>query len=534
MSALHREAKWQKCLEIFHGFPLARLQPDTFFCNQWQITTSELIRGPIVASGIGYDNLLQSCAEETQWAAALAHCCATGGHRVNPSVVGHTSVVAAFARDSQWSKAFSWPQHMMGRSIEANVVTLNNLISACQQSDLSLWFAALSLISSSLDIGLKLSAVTFSTTLSGISATCWPWTLELLSMAHASVGDNLYCINSALASINWMMILRLLQEMCSFQILPDTVSSNTFFAASPWRQSILTSQQPGRNLFRSCSSNWRLALLSRDAPFVARVMETFGQWQRALAILADVTGGIGTEPCDLILNCAIRACAEAHHWQVSVAVLMSTSLATEISFNSAIGACAKLLQWQVAIRLFEVMKLQGLVPNAVTYGSVLAASKDDWGTSLHLLRCMSEASIRRDAFAYCSAVNACCRGQPWQLALLFHPNQQLEGHEVLCSTLIVACAEGAPQQDGCAAWCSAVAMLINRPTLLATNSVLKAISHDCDQSLSIFAWSPESCRDVTTYSLFLMACEMSLSPSLASSKWQELQRSATEGLRTKH
>jgi len=33
-------------------------------------------------------------------------------------------------------------------------------------------------------------------------------------------------------------------------------------------------------------------------------------------------------------------------------------------------------------------------------------------------------------------------GQPWQLALLFHPNQQLEGHEVLCSTLIVACAEG--------------------------------------------------------------------------------------------
>ena len=46
-------------------------------------------------------------------------------------------------------------------------------------------------ISSSLDIGLKLSAVTFSTTLSGISATCWPWTLKLLSMAHASVGDNL-------------------------------------------------------------------------------------------------------------------------------------------------------------------------------------------------------------------------------------------------------------------------------------------------------------------------------------------------------
>ena len=34
-------------------------------------------------------------------------------------------------------------------------------------------------------------------------------------------------------------------------------------------------------------------------------------------ISTQVTGGIGTEPCDLILNCAIRACAEAHHWQVS-------------------------------------------------------------------------------------------------------------------------------------------------------------------------------------------------------------------------
>ena len=57
---------------------------------------------------------------------------------------------------------------------------------------------------------------------------------------------------------------------------------------------------PGRNLFRSCSSNWCLALLSRDAPFVARVMETFGQWQRALAILAEVTRlrpGIPSESC---------------------------------------------------------------------------------------------------------------------------------------------------------------------------------------------------------------------------------------------
>jgi len=49
-------------------------------------------------------------------------------------------VVTAFARDSQWSKAFSWPQQMMGRSIEANVVTLNNLISA---TGTSILFASL-------------------------------------------------------------------------------------------------------------------------------------------------------------------------------------------------------------------------------------------------------------------------------------------------------------------------------------------------------------------------------------------------------
>ena len=65
-----------------------------------------------------------------------------------------------------------------------------HILSPCQ-SGLSSWAVARCRISSSLDIGLKLSAVTFSTTLSGISATCWPWTLELLSMAHASVGDNL-------------------------------------------------------------------------------------------------------------------------------------------------------------------------------------------------------------------------------------------------------------------------------------------------------------------------------------------------------
>ena len=30
---------------------VSRLEPDTFFCNQWQITTAELRRGRVTASG---------------------------------------------------------------------------------------------------------------------------------------------------------------------------------------------------------------------------------------------------------------------------------------------------------------------------------------------------------------------------------------------------------------------------------------------------------------------------------------------------
>ncbi|CAL1169578.1 unnamed protein product [Cladocopium goreaui] len=510
MSALHRAGEWQKCIEIFYGFPLWRLEPDTFFCNQWQITTAELRRGGVTASGILHDQLLTSMATAVLW----QRCLELG--RFGTSLVGDSSVVTSLARSGtrhSWAKALLWPKQMQSRFARPNVITFNNLLNACQNG--SAWSTSLWLYFCLGRLRLRASSVTLTALARNLRT--WRQARALLA-GEASV----YCLNSAMTSLTWFDMLLLLAEMRCSEILPDAVSLGTFSDASstPWAHALsLTSvmcrmrvARIGSGSVPKTAQNWRVALFFGNE---LSAMETAQRWQGAVHLLGEVVSR-----GDLIFNRAIRACTETGAWQAALAILQQMErelvMPSEISFNCAIAVCAKRHQWQMAVQMMEAMQKAQLVPTAVTWGSVLAACEGLWDLSLHLLRCMSRASIRSDAFAYSSAMTACCKGHEWQRALQLCPLV----NDVLSSTAILACAQGAHWRlslalltpcvesrvcrngavDACAvskAWKAAVSLL-EPPTLLSTNSVLKAVA-DWRKSLGIFTQSPASCRDLTTY-----------------------------------
>lgn len=58
---------------------------------------------------------------------------------------------------------------------------------------------------------------------------------------------------------------------------------------------------------------------------------------------------------------------------------------SRISYNSAITACEKSGLWSMAIELFRCLVASELEADAISYGSVICACREQWAKALALL-----------------------------------------------------------------------------------------------------------------------------------------------------
>eukprot|EP00435_Cladocopium_sp_Y103_P027638 s3428_g6.t2 len=138
------------------------------------------------------------------------------------------------------------------------------------------------------------------------------------------------------------------------------------------------------------------------------------EWQEALHLLRDFQQRRCR--CDVfIYSSAISACS--HQWQVALALLGELQMrhveGNVVAYGAAIGACEKNSQWQRAIYLLSTLQEQmqsnpNLAP-AFTFKSNLFI----FGTFMQI--------------TYCSALNACARGDEWLLALQIFREAETEG-----------------------------------------------------------------------------------------------------------
>lgn len=94
---------------------------------------------------------------------------------------------------------------------------------------------------------------------------------------------------------------------------------------------------------------------------------------------------------------------------------------TVITYNSAITAVARGGggQWRQAVALVKEMAAAGLVPDAITYNSLIVACgrAGQWKQALSVLRGMKKQGIRCDIIAYSAAISACGDAGKWQYSV---------------------------------------------------------------------------------------------------------------------
>ena len=116
------------------------------------------------------------------------------------------------------------------------------------------------------------------------------------------------------------------------------------------------------------------------------------QWQQSLHLL-----GCSRAPDLTTFNTAIASCARAASWQHAIAILddiPSRQLARDtFSFNSAMGGLGG-SRWILGIALLELMALQRVASDAVTYNSLMDAAPQKAQELFRQMLCAEAACLQ--------------------------------------------------------------------------------------------------------------------------------------------
>ncbi|CAJ1414256.1 unnamed protein product [Effrenium voratum] len=147
-------------------------------------------------------------------------------------------------------------------------------------------------------------------------------------------------------------------------------------------------------------------------------------------------------------NAAMSACRAT--WVAGLALLASmTSVrwSDAVTYNTAITVCTNGKQAQRATRLLNNIKDDGLVPDQVSFASVILACKmaADWQAAVALWQEMEEQPhLRPDSMTHGVVMAACCSGQQWERALRMLESicQNHDPDLVTVNTALSACSLG--------------------------------------------------------------------------------------------
>ena len=225
----------------------------------------------------------------------------------------------------------------------------------------------------------------------------------------------------------------------------------------------LTLQPPGHNLGSldfACLSLFeilyppRCPTVSMDAMSqVASVASADYRtsWARAISCFQEVLSQDISKRHTMLVSGteAIQACGRLFQWQQAgslLGVLQGHALADLVSYNSAIGVCQKCQNWSLALGLLSVISLARLVPDIISFNSLMSACEGHWAFAVDLLgRVEKQGCESPNVITYSTVINACDKGSCWFVALFILETMQKRvvlPNVVTFSSAISGCAEG--------------------------------------------------------------------------------------------
>lgn len=120
------------------------------------------------------------------------------------------------------------------------------------------------------------------------------------------------------------------------------------------------------------------------------------------------------------------------------------------TYNSAVGVLSKSqqpLQWAYSLALLAEMRIEGLIPNVITYTALISACEkgQQWTHALQLFRDMRQDSAEANRITFNSTISSCEKGQQWLRALALLPEMRqrsMKPDTITYNALISACSRG--------------------------------------------------------------------------------------------
>ena len=338
-----------------------------------------------------------------------------------------------------WIAAQQLLQKLKDRRAEANVVTYNTAMAACDKQEL--WQQSLCLLGKMPYVRLGRDMFSFNT------AMGCQWRISCLLLSDLPLnrlcGDATSCsrcVNSCAATVAWPQALELLRGVEDV----STVSSDQLQACHGSRQVWDGNALRGQNKLvvasAAASACGRASQLDKaeqllqesrpaDVILFNVVMSSFGnvgRWQNAQAVLTQLQSS-GLRSQVISCNAAISSCDRGQRWQqgrVLFEEVRRWSLqCSSVTFNAAISASARQGEWRASLWLVEEM-WQHLQPNSVTYNTLISAfvSGSYWERALactRILHGFQDWGMQADAISCSSAITSCSESNKWKLAWLF-------------------------------------------------------------------------------------------------------------------
>ena len=432
------------------------------------------------------------------------------------------------------SQAFGKDIVSLLKGCEAGNLRLNAFhISAALTGSRSEWVDVLDLLSSVASRALKLDDFVFGTAqhaikrwdvaLSLLKNGCWSatqvnptmnacsrhWGLacDILERALCARTADVFSYNSIVDSLQargWRWSADLVRRMASSKIRADSITYNSVMAVGAWTASLaLLTALRGRGLratersfgatLKVYTSQWQRACklveavkengLESNVVLHHSLLAAFlnGSWDHSLQELASLQSEQLLDCKALVAGIAVVAKAA---WQLPLtlfALHLRDCPGDTVSCNAALRRVAEGNAWYKALDLYRRGMARNLVPDLITWGSLLQSFEvlARWRNALQLVLEGSEIISN-------SAVSCCEKASRWSMALkLLHgmPLHRLSMESMGCNAGIAACRAAG-------VWRQAVSLMASMPTsqwttVSRSEAAMAAAAHTWASSLQL-------------------------------------------------
>eukprot|EP00435_Cladocopium_sp_Y103_P030552 s1597_g7.t1 len=337
--------------------------------------------------GIQLDNicwnaLVSCCGHGNQWQAALRY--------PKTDSRGASALISA-CRDGFWKAAQEILGSITWGSIRVDLVTSNAAVSAMDKG--KRWEKAL-LLFDVLKRQKIFDSFTFTSTISSCALETWHRARAvLMEMTWNRVPCNVKTLNAQVScdlsgQRLWQGSLCLVETICRSSLRVDEDTLNAVISCCCGQ---------AKDLMES-GDFWRIAM-----------HQLFSWWQTG----ADVRFPVS-------FSSLLRACVECNQWCVAADLFQTSMYSKQFlypsSFNAAITLAPDLLGWQVAFHVLERMKNGRLLPNEITWNSILAVCEKSfaWESALDAVKNVAASVMEGRSFD--AILSASSKTSSWRMA----------------------------------------------------------------------------------------------------------------------